>query len=324
MPVVDMPLPKLEAYKGVSPKPNDFDEYWDRARADLAKQDLAPEFIPSTFTSSIADCYDLYFTGVGGSRVHCKFLKPKNISGKCPAVLQFHGYSGDVGDWTEKLAYVAEGFVYAALDCRGQGGLSDDTTSYRGTTLNGHIIRGLDDPDPDKLYFRNVFLDTAAMAKIVMELPYVDETKVGAHGGSQGGALTLACAALVPTLNRAVPTYPFLCDYKRVWDMDLDVDAYAELRAFFRRHDPLHEREAFIWNKLGYIDNVNLAPWIKADIKMVTGLLDTTCPPSTQFAAYNNMTCKRTHVLYPDFGHEHLPQLSDITFQYMMEMKEDK
>ena len=82
----------------------------------------------------------------------------------------------------------------------------------KGNTLHGHIIRGLDDPDADKLYFRNVFLDTAQMARIVMAMDEVDETRVGATGGSQGGGLTLACAALTPNLNRAAPIYPFLCD----------------------------------------------------------------------------------------------------------------
>jgi cephalosporin-C deacetylase len=58
----------------------------------------------------------------------------------------FHGYSGSSGDWVgEKLAYAAQGFCVAALDCRGQGGLSEDPGGVRGNTLRGHIIRGLDD-----------------------------------------------------------------------------------------------------------------------------------------------------------------------------------
>ena len=71
-----------------------------------------------------------------------------------------------------------------------------------------------------------------------MAMPEVDAGRVGAMGGSQGGGLTLACAALTPTLNRIAPTFPFLCDYKRVWEMDLDVDAYAELRSYSRSFDP--------------------------------------------------------------------------------------
>ena len=165
-----------------------------------------------------------------------------------------------------------------------------------------------------------MFLDTAQIARIVMAMPEVDATRVGAFGGSQGGALTLACAALTPNLNRACPTYPFLCDYKRVWDMDLDKDAYVELKEYFRRFDPRHEREDEVFNTLGYIDLQYLAPRIRADVMMFTGLMDTICPPSTQFAAYNRMTCNKQVVIYPDYGHEGMPDHQDIVYQWMMEL----
>lgn len=323
MPLIDKPIEELEQYMGVSPKPADFDAYWEKALADLDAQDLNVEFVPAAFRTKNSECFDLYFTGVGGSRIHCRFVKPRNITGKCPAVLQFHGYTGDCGDWTGKLAYASEGFVVAAMDCRGQGGTSEDLASVKGTTMNGMIIRGLDDPDPEKLHYRNVFLDTAALARIVMNLDYVDETRVGVMGGSQGGALTMACIGLVPQINRAAPVYPFLSDYKCVWDMDLDQRAYEELRSFFRHHDPRHEREDAIFEKLGYIDIANLAPRVKAKVMMATGLMDEVCPPSTQYAAYNRLPGEKKHVIYPDFGHEYLPDFDDITFQYMLEMKND-
>jgi len=66
----------------------------------------------------------------------------------------------------------------------------------------------------------------------------IDETRVAATGGSQGGGLTLACASLEPRINRAAPAFPFLCDYKRVWEMDLAQGAYEELPNYFRQFDP--------------------------------------------------------------------------------------
>lgn len=74
-----------------------------------------------------------------------------------------------------------------------------------------------------------------------MGLDYIDETKVFATGRGQGGALTIACAVLEPRIAKAAPTYPFLCDYKRVWGMDLDIQAYAELKEYFRNFDPRHD-----------------------------------------------------------------------------------
>lgn len=319
MPLVDMPLEELKKYKGSSPCPTDIDEYWEKAIAEMKKVDPGLELIPAEFQVPFAECFDMYFTGVRGARVHAKYLRPKNSSTKHPAVLQFHGYKGNCGDWNDKLNYVAMGYSVAALDCRGQGGLSEDVGGVKGNTYKGHIIRGLDD-SVDNLLFRHIFLDTAQLANIVMAMPEVDENRVGAMGGSQGGALTLACASLEPRIKKLAPTFPFLCDYKRVWDMDLDLDAYAELREYFRLFDPLHEHEAEVFMKLGYIDLQNLVKRIKGEVFMNVGLMDTICPPSTQFAAYNKITAKKSMNLYPDFGHEHLPYMNDKVYQFMMEL----
>ena len=321
MPIVDMPLKELYEFQGLNERPADMEEYWDRAIAGMEALGTDCELVPSRFQTDGAECFEMYFTGMGGARIHCRMARPAKHEGKLPAMCLYHGYSGDCGGFSGLLKWVASGYVAAAMDCRGQGGSSEDSIPVKGNTLHGHIIRGLDDPDPDKLYFRNVFLDAAQMARIVMSWDEVDETRVGATGGSQGGGLTLACAALTPRLNRAAPVVPFLCDYRRVWEMDLDVAAYAELREFFRHSDPRHEREAEIFTRLGYIDNQHLAHRIRAEVKMFTGLMDTICPPSTQFAAYNKITAKKSVVIYPDFGHENLPDADDICMQFMDEMK---
>ena len=100
--------------------------------------------------------------------------------------------------------------------------------------------------------------------------------------------------------------------------MDLTINAYTELRTYFRHFDPNHAREKEIFNRLGYIDCQHLAKRIKAEVLMGVGLMDVTCPPSTQFAAYNKITAKKSYVLYPDFGHENLPGWNDKVFEFMM------
>jgi len=313
----DMPYEDLLTYEGTNPKPSDFDTFWDRSIQVMQSIDPQVELIPAEFQTAYADCYHLYFTGVGGARVYAKLLKPKPVSEPGPAVVMFHGYSGNSGDWVDKLPYVAAGYTVAALDCRGQGGRSEDAGGVKGWTLNGHIVRGLD-TGPENLLYRSIFLDTAQLANIVMAMPEVDADRVGATGGSQGGGLSFVCAALEPRLKRVAPYFPFLSDYQRVWEIDQDVDAYDELRAWFRRFDPRHEREDEIFYQLGYIDIQHLAPRIQAEVLMGTALMDTVCPPSTQFAAYNKIATPKSLVVYPDYGHEHLPDLNDKIFQFMM------
>jgi len=317
----DLPFDQLANYKGINPKPSDFDQFWDLGLKEMRSTDSKVEIIPAEFQSPGVECFHLYFTGVGGARVHTKLLRPANADRPHPAVLMFHGYTGNAGDWSDKLGYVALGYTVAAMDCRGQGGLSEDNGGVIGNTLHGHIVRGLDDAlngVPEKLLFRQVFLDTAQLAKIIMEMPDVDAGRVGAMGGSQGGALTIVCSALEPRIKRSAPMFPFLSDYKRVWEMDQAKDAYKELQEYYRFFDPTHRREDEIFEKLGYIDIQFLASRIRAEVLWGIGLMDTICPPSSQFAVYNKIKSQKNMVIYPDFAHEMLPGFSDRTYQFMM------
>jgi len=317
MPLIDMPLDRLLAYTGRNPRPQDFDDYWNRALAEMRATDPQVELVPSSFQTPNAICYDLYFTGVRGARIHAKYVKPRHAAEPHPAILQFHGYTGSSGDWSDKLVYASLGYSIAAMDCRGQGGSSEDSGGVKGNTLRGHIVRGLDDA-PEKLLFRDIFLDTAQLAGIVMSLDEVAADRVGAIGNSQGGALALVCAALEPRIKRLAPVYSFLSDYRRVWEMDLAKNAYEELRTYFRQYDPQHAREEEIFLKLGYVDIQHLMDRIRGEVLMGVALMDTVCPPSTQFAAYNKITSPKSYEIYPDFGHEWLPGMSDTIVRFMM------
>jgi cephalosporin-C deacetylase len=319
MPLVDKPLEELRECRGINPRPEDFDSFWDRALEEMHATDPQMELVRSEFRVPFAACFDLYFTGVRGARVHAKYVRPKDAQDPHPAILQFHGYTGSSGDWTDKLPYAAMGFSVFALDCRGQGGKSEDPGGVRGNTFNGHIVRGLDDA-PENMLFRHIFLDTAELASIAMSMDEVDENRVGATGWSQGGGLTLACAALEPRIKRLAPVYPFLCDYQRVWEMDLAQNAYREIREYFRMFDPQHKREKEIFTRLGYIDVQHLAERIQGEVLMGVGLMDDVCPPSTQFAAFNKIRSRKRLEIYLDFGHEGLPGLPDTIFGFLSEL----
>lgn len=128
----DMPLEKLRAYEGTNPRPDDFDAYWDRALAEMRAVEARVELRRAGFRTAFAECFDLYFTGVGGARVHAKLLRPTGAPAPHAGLILLHGYAGNCGGWVDKLGYAAAGFTVAALDCRGQGGLSEDVGGVKG------------------------------------------------------------------------------------------------------------------------------------------------------------------------------------------------
>lgn len=102
-----------------------------------------------------------------------------------------------------------------AMDVRGQEGESTDPGGAPGNTLPGPVVRGIEG-EPHDLFYRQIFLDTAALVRIAAGMREIDSRRLGAFGAGQGGGLTPACAALVPRIRCTRAVYPFLTDYRRV------------------------------------------------------------------------------------------------------------
>nr|WP_239062592.1 acetylxylan esterase [Streptomyces sp. SID13031] len=309
----EMSSEELLAYQGTNPRPADFDQFWEKALAELAATDPETEFAEATdFPLPFATAEHLYFTGTGGYRVHAKVIRPHNATG--PAVLIFHGYGGEQPKWIDLLPYAAQGFTVAALDVREQVAYRSESQQPNSFSLRYHLVEGLDG-GPDTLLYRHVFLDTRRLADIIGALPEVDETRIGTTGWSQGGGLSLVCAALTPGIKYTASVYPFLSDYQRAWELNLDTDPYNEITTWFKKRDPRHLREQEVFTTLGYIDLQNLADRIQAEVTLYVGLEDQVCPPSTQYAAYNKLTSPKQLRVYPDFGHDDLPGAFDEIYQ---------
>ncbi len=317
MPIFDFPLEQLKTYQGSTPKHPDFDAYWERALKELGAASLAFELEPVDIGDPHSEAFHLYFKGVGGARVHAKYLRPKKRDKPAPAIVEYHGYSGNSGDFSDKLKWIQLGFSIFSLDCRGQGGLSQDVGIPVFNSLRGHIIRGIE--TPETLMFRYIYLDTVQLIRIAMSEPQVDPKRIGVTGGSQGGGLSVAAAALEPRVARCASCYPFLSDYRRAWDLNTS-GAYEEIKDWFRRFDPLHLRENEIFSNLGYVDIQNLAGRIKGKVLMSVGLTDQVCQPSTVYATYNKITAPKEMMVYPDYGHEGLPGWNDAVFKFLAEM----
>ncbi len=312
MPKTDMPLAELRCYCGSSPRPADYDRYWQKALEQALCLPLDYTLEPGDFSTDQVVCSHLYFNSIGGARIHAQLMLPQARTAACPVLLLFHGYEGHTHDWYEKLPFALSGIAVLAMDVRGQAGLSQDNGIWEGSTFQGHIVRGIRANNPEQLFYRNVYLDTVVLARIVRSFAWADASHITAAGFSQGGALALACSALCAQgglpMEYTVSGYPFLCDFVRMYESGFTNRAVDELSLYFRLQDPLHKTEQRFFELLGYLDVEWMAEKICNPVRMFSGLCDAVVPPSTHFAAYNHLACAQKEMLvYPDHGHEDLP-----------------
>lgn len=307
----------LDSYLGTTPCPDDFDTFWAQRMAEADRIPLDYSITQSKEVPSFDTCdyLDLWFTGMGGARLYAKFLKPC-VQKPVPLVLQFHGYPGASRSWLEQSSYAGMGMAILAMDCPGQGGLGTDIGGYRGTTVSGHVIAGLDGP-AENMYYVRLYQNVRILCRIVRQLEGIDLNHVFVNGASQGGGVGLACAALNNDLiNRAAILYPFLSDYRMIWELGADEIAYEGLRYYSRWFDPDESKQEQWFHKLGYIDCKNFAHMIRCPILFGTSLDDTICPPQTQCAVYNQLTCPKKRYLFPGYGHEEIQEFDDLILDF--------
>ena len=182
-----------------------------------------------------------------------------------------------------------------ATDVRGQGGESGDASGYPGGHAPGFMTMGIG--DPQHYYYRGAYVDTVRAIDVLAAQPQVDAQRIGAAGGSQGGALTLAVAALDRRVRAAVAEIPFLCHFRRATTL-VNTAPFKEIADYFRRTGADEEQ---VFRTLSYFDCMNLAPRIVAPTLITAGLMDEVCPPSTVFAAYNHISAPR-QIVVSTFG----------------------
>ena len=304
------------SYMGAMPRPDDFESFW-RERMDEADAvELDYELEPASVASpATCDYLDLWYTGMCGARLHAKYLRPVSDA-PVPLVLQFHGYPGASRSWFEQASFAGMGMALIALDCPGQGGPSEDAGGFLGTTVAGHIVAGIDGEARDQYYVR-LHQDIRILCRIVRELEGIDLGRVFVNGASQGGGLGIGCCALNADLvSRAAILYPFLSDFRLVWDLDADDIAYEGLRYWSRWFDEDTSRIEDAYAKLAYFDSKNFAPMVRCDVLFGTGTVDIVCPPPTQFAVYNNLRAPKRHEFFEGFGHEEIQAFDDMIIPF--------
>ncbi len=287
MPLTDLTLEQLVDYRPTVAEPSDFDAFWERTLTEARSLATAPTVAPAKTPITELVVEDLRFSGFGGERVAGWVTRPRG-AGKRPVVVEYIGYNGGRGLPGERLLWALAGYVHVVMDTRGQGsgwGTGGDTPDPHGSgpASAGFMTRGI--LDENEYYYRRVFTDAALLVDAVATLEHVDPDRIAVTGGSQGGGIALASAALAPAVRAVMPDVPFLSAFRRGAEIATS-DPFAEIARYLSVHRTHVDR---VFETLSYFDGVNFARRIVAPALFSVALMDDVVPPSTIYAAYNQL-----------------------------------
>jgi cephalosporin-C deacetylase len=313
MPSIDMPLEQMRQYKPTLYREADFEPFWEITVREAVNQPLNAELIPYVLPTQGLQCYAVRFDGYKGGRIAGWYVRP-NATGKFPGLCMYHGYSGRAPRPLDMIPYAAQGICVLSMDCRGQNGQSQDTSIANEGFATGWMTKGI--RDPKQYYFRYVYADAVRALELLARRDEVDDRRLAITGVSQGGALTLAVAALSDRPILAMPDIPFLCDFRRSIQI-AQTGPYQEITVFLKSFPHLYETAI---RTLSYCDNLNLAPRIRCRTIVSNGLWDDICPPSTIYAVYNHITAEKQMEIYPFHKHEVPYDHNELKFRTLMDV----
>tara|TARA_Y100001934_G_scaffold253922_1_gene319352 strand:+ start:1680 stop:2606 length:927 start_codon:yes stop_codon:yes gene_type:complete len=279
-------------YRCMVVKPDDFDDFWEGVLTDVACVDLDPVMEKDPLRSNEdVDVYQVFFTSIDQVRISAWYSLPKNPNGKLPAMVQLPGYQSDPPiprDWA------AKGYACISVNPRGKvRSRSQFDPGYPGL-LTYNII------DKNSYSYRGFYVDAWRSVDFLLSRPEVDSDRIGAVGGSQGGALATTIAAMRSEISAVSISAPYLCGY-------MDAIELTHTYPFHEINDYLNiypDRRDQVAQTLAYFDGISFAEKIKCPVILNVGLQDNVVPPETGFALFNAIASE-DKVLYEYDGHGH-------------------
>ena len=279
-------------------EPKDFWSFWQENLAEAARFPLSytKEFAPEMSTDKV----DAWLLKIALDRDRHSFyaylLMPKGAKpGSCPVVLTPPGAGvKPIRDATTRRFYPENGFIRMALEIHGLNPtLSEDVFSEIRAAFdsrsNAYLRQGLE--DRDQYYMKHVYLGLVRCIDLLTQLPEWDGRNVILQGGSQGGALALIGTALDPRVTLCVANHPALSD------MAAGSAGRTSGYPHFKPESGAYSEACL--RTLPYFDVVNFARHISVPVYMTWGYNDNTCPPTTSYAVWNVLKCKKESLITP-------------------------
>ena len=284
-----------ESYGTTTTRPDDFDAFWAAIMAEAAAIPLNPsmEHLPHRSTEQV-DVYEIGYDSLDGLRIAGWYCVPKEayLPPPYPGLLIVPGY---ISEPTLPKSWAKLGYAAIGVAPRGKLRSNDRfNPGYPGLLVNNMV-------DRHTYSYRGFYVDAARAVDFALSRPEIDHSRIGVHGSSQGGALTVTTAALRPdVITCGAAGAPYLCGFLDAAALT-DSYPYEEINEYLRLYP---DREARVRETLNYFDGINFAPNITCPMLVYVGLADDVCPPETGYALFAAMNEPKTIHAYPRCAHD--------------------
>lgn len=303
------------------PVPDDFDQFWTAQKAELAKVPLKSTMTPVQGPAKGVDAFDVQVDCLG-KPVSGYFGRPQNAKPKSlPAILFVHGAgvrSANLAStyWSEK-----EGGMLS-FDINAHGITNGQPAEFYTALSEGELkdYRAIGRNDREQSYFKGMFLRLVRAIDFLTAQPEWDGKTVIVYGSSQGGYQAFAAAGIDPRVTFFCAGVPAGCDH--TGNVANRISGWPKLVP----NDSAGKPDAAVLQASRYVDCVNFAARTKCKGAVVTvGFIDTTCPATSVYAAYNALAISKAIHADVAVGHANSPAASQVmqeaVYKHVREMK---
>jgi len=286
-----------EKIKIGAPAPADFEDFWKKGIAHFAEIPLDVSIVDAPdLSNAIQSCSRISFATGNGTRLY-GFLSVPKAKGKFPVVIVVPGAGPSISNPREFL--IGEAIVlflnvhaYEPVADRARL-LKAHDSAYASVPGGEYPLLGVQ--NPETYFFRRVYLGFNRAVDYMARYPKFDGEHLGVTGSSQGGGSALILAGLNPKINYVVANVPGFCDH----------GGYLKKRPTGWPHfDVMLPGNVAAQKTASYFDVAYFAENIHCPVIVIVGLVDSTCPPSSVYAAFNEIaSSEKTIVPEPDMGH---------------------
>jgi len=263
------------------PPPDDFDAYWSDEKKKLAAVPPNVRMTPVSPAVTGIECFDVQADCIGAP-MSAYLARPAGARpGTLPAIVLCHGAGVGSSALNVARAWAKDGFL--AIDFNAHGLANGKPPAFYAELYKTQLAKyALKNPGSrDTIFFRGLFLRLMRAIDVVTAQPEWDGKILVANGRSQGGGQAIAAAGLDPRVTFFAAEVPALCDHTGI--VAGRINGWPKLVPIDKDGKP--DEKALLAAR--YFDAVNFAARTRAPAFFTVGFIDTTCPPSGVYAAYN-------------------------------------